>query len=96
VTICGLKNATFANTFEKVNMMRMMKLFMKKTFLSVLLTILPLVLLCAQNDVDFMRSMSKMYVVVAVIAVIFLGIVIFMIYIDRRLTKLENQIKNHE
>lgn len=74
----------------------MMKLFMKKTFLSVLLTILPLVLLCAQNDVDFMRSMSKMYVVVAVIAVIFLGIVIFMIYIDRRLTKLENQIKNHE
>ena len=43
-----------------------------------------------------MRSMGKMYVVVAVIAVLFIGIVIFLIYLDRKLTKLEDQIKNHE
>jgi len=45
-------------------------------------------------DPDFMRSRGKIYVVVAVIAAIFLGIVIFLIYLDRRLTNLENQIKD--
>lgn len=45
-------------------------------------------------DPDFMRSRGKIYVVVAVIAAIFLGIVIFLLYLDRRLTNLENQIKD--
>ena len=45
---------------------------------------------------DFMRSMGKMYVVVAAIGIIFLGIVIFLIYLDRKLTKLENQTKNND
>ena len=53
-------------------------------------------LLAQQEDADFMRSMGKMYVVVAVIAAIFIGIVIFLIYLDRKLTKLEHQIKNHD
>ncbi|HMR44959.1 MAG TPA: CcmD family protein [Saprospiraceae bacterium] len=44
---------------------------------------------------DFMRSTGKIYVVVAVILAIFLAIVIFLILLDRRLTKLENQIKQH-
>ncbi len=39
---------------------------------------------------------GKMWVVLAVIAVIFAGLVSFLFYLDRRLTKLENQIKNHE
>lgn len=46
------------------------------------------------TDPDFMRSRGKIYVVVAVIAAIFIGIVIFLIYLDRRLTNLENQIKD--
>lgn len=51
----------------------------------------------AQNaDPDFMRSMGKMYVVIAVIGAIFLGLIAFLITLDRRLTKLENQIKEHE
>lgn len=41
---------------------------------------------------DFMRSTGKIYVVVAVIAAIFVGIVLFLAYLDRKLTKLENQI----
>lgn len=45
---------------------------------------------------DFMRSMGKMYVVVAVIIAIFIGIVIFLIYLDNRLTKLENQIDEND
>lgn len=43
-----------------------------------------------------MRSMGKMYVVVAVIAAIFVGIVIFLVYLDRKLTRLENQINHHD
>jgi CcmD family protein len=45
---------------------------------------------------DFMRSMGKMYVVVAAILVIFLGIILFLVYLERRLTKLENQTKQND
>jgi len=45
---------------------------------------------------DFMRSQGKLFVVVAVIAAIFLGITAFLVYLDRRLTKLENQIKEED
>ena len=41
---------------------------------------------------DFMRSTGKIYVVVAVIAVLFIGIVLFLINIDKKLSKLETQI----
>ena len=47
-------------------------------------------------DPDFMRSTGKIYVVVAVIVAIFIGIILFLIYLDRKLTKLENQISNHD
>lgn len=51
----------------------------------------------AQSDSpDFMRSTGKIYVVVAVIVVIFIGIVAFLIYLDRKLTKLENQINEND
>ncbi|MEM1325906.1 MAG: CcmD family protein [Bacteroidota bacterium] len=45
---------------------------------------------------DFMRSTGKIYVVVAVIVVVFLGIVAFLIYLDRKLTKLERQINDND
>jgi CcmD family protein len=45
---------------------------------------------------DFMRSIGHIYVVVAVILIIFFGIILFLIYLDRKLTKLENQIKDNE
>lgn len=47
------------------------------------------------GSADFMRSMGKMYVVVAVIVAVFVGIVLFLVYLDRRLTKIENQINDH-
>ena len=40
---------------------------------------------------DFMRSIGKIYVVVAVILTIFIGIVLYLIRLDRKLTNLENQ-----
>ena len=45
---------------------------------------------------DFFRSIVKIYVVVAVIVTVLLGIGIFLMYLDRRLTKIENQIKDHD
>lgn len=49
--------------------------------------------LAAQSaaPVDFMRSLGKMYVVVGVIILVFLGLVGWLVYLDRRLTKLEDQ-----
>ncbi len=44
---------------------------------------------------DFMRSMGKMYVVVGVIVLVFLGLVFFVWRMDRRLTKLEDQTNQH-
>ena len=49
----------------------------------------------AENQ-DFMRSIGKIYVVVAVIIAIFLGIILFLVYLERKLTKLENQIKEND
>ena len=53
--------------------------------------------LAAQADApDFFRSIGKIYVVVAVIVAIFIGIVCFLIYLDRKLTNLEHQIIDNE
>lgn len=60
-----------------------------------LLTVLQ-VLSAYETNTDFMRSTGKIYVVVAVIVAIFVGIVLFLIYLDRKLAKLENQIKNDD
>lgn len=46
------------------------------------------------SDVEMatdLRSSGKIYVVVAVVAVIFIGLVIYLFSIDRRVKKLENQ-----
>ena len=53
-------------------------------------------LLAQSAGSDFMRSIGKIYVVVAVIVAVFIGIVLFLIYLDRKLTKLENQIKEND
>jgi len=50
----------------------------------------------ASEKVDMaeaMRSNGKIYVVVAVIAIIFIGLVIFLITIDRKVKKLEKQME---
>ena len=50
----------------------------------------------AQGNRDFMRETGKINVVVAVILVIFLGIVSYLVRLERRLTKLEHQIKDDQ
>lgn len=61
-----------------------------------ILTILALLMSSpAYAEADFLRSTGKIYVVVGVLVLIFLGLVIYLISMDRKLTKLENQIKNN-
>jgi len=47
------------------------------------------------GSLDFMRSTGKIYVVYGVIFILFLGIVIFLILLERRIKKLEI-IQNNE
>ena len=53
-------------------------------------------LILLQAQTDFLRSTGKIYVVVAVIAVVMAGFFLFAWTLDRRLTKLENQIDPDE
>ncbi len=43
---------------------------------------------------DGMRQSGKIYVVVAVLCIIFTGIVTYLIILDRKINKLEKEIKN--
>ena len=43
---------------------------------------------------DVMRSNGKIYVVIAVILTIFAGIIIYLIRLDRKLTRLEKETLN--
>jgi len=45
---------------------------------------------------DFIRSIGKIYVVVAVIVIVLLGFFAYLYFVDRRLTKLEEQIQDDE
>jgi CcmD family protein len=67
----------------------------KRIVLSFLLLICNYVLF-AQNMADEMRSNGKIYVVVAVLVTIFIGIILYLIRLDRKLTRLEKESKiNH-
>jgi len=47
--------------------------------------------LFAQDMADEMRRNGKIYVVVAVLVAIFIGIVLYLIRLDRKLSKLEKE-----
>lgn len=52
----------------------------------------------AQGDIemaDRMRSEGKIYVVVAVLSVVFLGLAVYLITLDRRISKMEKEKENH-
>ena len=68
-----------------------------KGFFLVILT-LTLRIAQAQQDTspDFMRSVGKIYVVAAVTLVILLTLFVYMISIDRKITRLEKQQKNEQ
>lgn len=54
--------------------------------------LLPTAVLAQGVDMaDTMRSEGKIYVVVGVIAIIFIGLVAYLISLDRRISKMENR-----
>ena len=66
-------------------------------FLIVLSLLLSLPVASAQGNGDFMRETGKINVAVAVLLLIFFGIVWYLVRLERKLTKLEHQIKDdHE
>jgi hypothetical protein len=68
---------------------------MKKIFIALCCYLAPMALMASNTDnLDFLRSIGKIYVAVGVLLIIFIGIVIFLVRLDSNLTNLENQIKN--
>jgi len=59
----------------------------------IFLFFLPLTLM-AGTTTDFLRSIGKIYSVVAVIVILFLGIVACLIMLERRISKLEKSKSN--
>jgi CcmD family protein len=67
----------------------------KRILLSFFLVLCNYVLF-AQEMATEMRSNGKIYVVVAVLVTIFIGILLYLVRLDRKITKLERETKlNH-
>ena len=68
-----------------------------KACFTILLMVLSTAVLFAQEEVpmaDTMRSEGKIYVVVAIVLLILLGLVGYLFLLDKKVTKVENQAKN--
>lgn len=65
---------------------------LKKVVFLIFASIFTSINVFGQATADFARSMGKMNVVIAVIVTVFIGIVLFLIYMERRLAKLEKQV----
>jgi hypothetical protein len=64
----------------------------KASILLILLILIATIAQAQQTDMaDNMRSNGKIYVVVLVLATIFAGIILYLIRLDRKISKLEKQ-----
>jgi CcmD family protein len=61
--------------------------------LALMLIINPLLFAQDAEMADTMRSEGKIYVVVAIIVVIFAGLIAYLVYTDRKISKLEKRLK---
>lgn len=64
---------------------------MKKFFVSCFLFLISYFSFAQVEMADELRSSGKIYVVVAVLCVIFLGIIIYLFGIDKKISKMENE-----
>ena len=63
-----------------------------KVLLGLLLLLNPPLFAQDAQMADTMRSEGKIYVVVAIILVIFFGLIAYLIYTDRKISKLEKRL----
>jgi len=47
-------------------------------------------------SIDFLRSIGKIYSVIGVIVILFIALIGYLIYLDRKITRLEKQNFNDE
>jgi CcmD family protein len=72
---------------------------MRHLFKILIFSLLPNILLAQRPDKDIpimsdaMRADGRIYVVVAVVATIFAGIIVYLINLDSKISKLEKQIR---
>jgi CcmD family protein len=64
-----------------------------RILLGLLLIVNPTLFAQDAEMADNMRSEGKIYVVVAIILVIFFGLIAYLIYTDRKISSLENRLK---
>jgi hypothetical protein len=68
---------------------------MTKNFLIALLSILAMPAFSQENGpamADAFRENGKIYVVITVIGIIFAALLVFLVYLERKLKKLEDQV----
>lgn len=69
----------------------------RKSLLTAVLAILFCQSIYAQDQhEDFMNNIGKIYVVITVIVLIFIGIFVLLLSIEKRIKRLENQNQNNE
>ena len=74
-----------------------MKFFKLRVILTIIwFAAISLPVALAHGNGDFMRETGKINVVVGVIVLIFLGIVWYLVRLDRKLTRLEHQLNNDD
>jgi CcmD family protein len=75
-------------------------MIIKKIILSIFAVLVPLMIMAqqaAESEVDMadtMRSNGKIYVVVAVVTIIMTGLIVYLVSLDRKITKLEKRISS--
>lgn len=66
-----------------------------RTILTLILSLMSTASVWAQgNDIEMaemMRSEGKIYIVIGVLMIIFIGFIFYLIRLDRRVTKMENE-----
>ena len=68
---------------------------MNKIFKLLILLLLPAISMAQQVEMaDTFRSNGKIYVVVAVIVILFIGLLSYLVSIDRKVSKLEKELDN--
>ncbi len=64
----------------------------KKGLITIFLILITTTFVSAETEMaDAMRSNGKIYVVVAVLATIFAGIFAYLVYLDRKISKIEKE-----
>jgi uncharacterized membrane protein len=70
---------------------------MKKSLIIFLLLLNSITAMCQSLDQqagDFLRESNKLYVVITVLVTIFAALIIFLILQERRISRIEKQLKN--